>query len=87
MPFLVSAQGDRFVGCLRGGRLLWQNCMRLLRWDGGCGGAGLVHSFRNARVVDVGEAVRGAAPDLGDVSDDLLGHSTPPPLPKTRPEQ
>ena len=60
--------------------------MRLLRWDGGCGGAGLVHSFRNARVVDVGEAV-GAAADLWYVSDDLLGHGTPPPLPQARPEQ
>ena len=46
----------------------------------------LVHSLGDAGVVDVGEAV-GAAADLWYVSDDLLGHGTPPPLPQARPEQ
>ena len=51
------------------------------------GGGGLVHPLGDARVVDIGETVGGAAPDLGDVPDDLLGHGTPPPLPQARPEQ
>ena len=55
---------------------------------GGCGGAaGLVHPLGDARIVDIGEAVGGAAPDLGHVTDDLLGHGTPPPLPQARPQQ
>ena len=53
-----------------------------LRWGGG-----LVHPLWDARVVDIRETVGGAAPDLGDVTDDLLGHGTPPPLPQARPQQ
>ena len=66
-------------------------CRRLTDWlitqqKISSSGGELVHSLGDAGVVDIGEAV-GAAADLWDVSDDLLGHGTPPPLPQARPEQ